>query len=148
MVVDLLENLEEYKDLNPLFPIAFSFLKSTDLSSLETGKIILKEDELIINISQTTPKSKEEAQLETHNKFIDIQIPISDVEIIGYTPAQCCIPVDSPYNEESDLTLFEGKQMDFITVNPGMFTIFFPHDGHAPGISEHGVKKIVIKVKA
>ena len=29
-----------------------------------------------------------------------------------------------------------------------MFAIFFPQDGPAPGISETGVKKIIVKVLA
>ncbi|MFR9263152.1 MAG: YhcH/YjgK/YiaL family protein [Bacteroides cellulosilyticus] len=29
-----------------------------------------------------------------------------------------------------------------------MFAIFFPQDGHAPGISPDGVKKVIVKVKA
>jgi beta-galactosidase beta subunit len=28
-----------------------------------------------------------------------------------------------------------------------MFTLFFPEDGHAPGITPTGLKKIIIKVK-
>ena len=28
-----------------------------------------------------------------------------------------------------------------------MFAIFFPQDGHAPGITPDGVKKIIVKVK-
>ena len=34
------------------------------------------------NFSQTKPKTKEEAKLETHNQFIDIQIPLSGVEVM------------------------------------------------------------------
>ena len=28
-----------------------------------------------------------------------------------------------------------------------MFAIFFPADGHAPGITQTGLKKIIVKVK-
>lgn len=148
MVVDTLENLEKYESLNPLFSIVVNFLKSTDIHSLEPGKIVLKEKELIVNISQITPKSKEEVKLETHNEFIDIQIPLSDTEVMGYTPAKDCVPDDALYDAEKDLTFFEGEAMDYISVKPGMFAVFFPQDGHAPGISKYGVKKIVVKVKA
>jgi biofilm protein TabA len=36
----------------------------------------------------------------------------------------------------------------YVTVKPGMFAIFFPQDGHAPGITPDGVKKVIVKVKA
>ena len=75
MVVDTLENLEKYASLNPLFAQAIEFLKSHDLQAMEVGKTELKGKDLLVNIAQTKPKTKEEAKLETHNEFIDIQIP-------------------------------------------------------------------------
>ncbi len=32
MIIDTLDNLEKYVSLNPLFPKAFEYLKSTDLN--------------------------------------------------------------------------------------------------------------------
>lgn len=149
MVVDTLENLEKYVSLNPLFAQAIEYLKSTDLNAIEAGnKVELKGKDLVVNFSQTKPKTKEEAKLETHNKFIDIQIPLSGVEVMGYTPAKDCVPADAVYNAEKDITFFEGLAESYIAVKPGMFAIFFPQDGHAPGITETGVKKVIVKVLA
>lgn len=148
MVVDTLENLEKYASLNPLFAQAIEFLTSHDLHSMEVGKTELKGKDLVVNIAQTTPKTKEQAKLETHNEFIDIQIPLSGTEIMGYTPGKDCVPADAPYNAEKDITFFEGLAETYIAVKPGMFAIFFPQDGHAPGISLEGVKKVIVKVKA
>ena len=92
MVVDTLENLEKYASLNPLFAQAIEFLKSHDLQAMEIGKTELKGKDLLVNIAQTKPKTKEEAKLETHNEFIDIQIPLSGTEIMGYTAAKDCVP--------------------------------------------------------
>ena len=75
MVVDRLENLEKYASLNPLFAKAMEYLKTTDLNAQELGKVKLQGDDLVVNFSQTKPKTKEKA--ETHNQFIDIQIPLS-----------------------------------------------------------------------
>ncbi len=109
MVVDTLENLEKYASLNPLFAQAIDFLKSHDLQAMEIGKTELKGKDLFVNIAQTKPKTKEEAKLETHNEFIDIQIPLSGTEIMGYTAAKDCVPADAPYNAEKDITFFEGN---------------------------------------
>lgn len=145
MVVDKLENLEKYVSLNPLFAQAVEFLKSTDLDAHEIGKIILKEGELMVNFSQTRPKTKEEAKLETHNQFIDIQIPLSGVEVMGYTP-RTDLP-EEEYNAEKDITFYKGLAKDYLTITPGMFAIFFPQDGHAPGVTSDGVKKVIVKVR-
>ena len=85
MVVDRLENLEKYASLNPLFAQAIEFLQSHDLNAMEVGKTELKGKDLVVNVAQTTPKAKEQAKLETHNEFIDIQIPLSGAEVMGYT---------------------------------------------------------------
>ena len=148
MVIDSLEYLEKYASLNPLFAQAIDFLKSNDLNALEIGKIELKGKDLYVNVAQTKPKAKEEAKLETHIDFIDIQVPLSGTEIMGYTPAKDCMPANAPYNAEKDITFFEGLAESYIAVKPGMFAIFFPHDGHAPGITPEGVKKVIVKVKA
>lgn len=148
MVVDTLENLEKYASLNPLFTQAIDFLKSHDLNAMEVGKTELKGTDLVINVAQTTPKTKEQAKLETHNAFIDIQIPLSGTEVMGYTAAKDCVPANAPYSAEKDITFFEGPAESYIAIKPGMFAIFFPQDGHAPGITPDGVKKVIVKVKA
>jgi YhcH/YjgK/YiaL family protein len=147
MVVDTLDNLDKYASLNPLFAQAVAYLRATALNALEVGKIVLKENDLVVNVQQTAPKKKEQAKLETHRAFIDIQIPLSGTEVMGYTAAKDCKPADAPYDAEKDITFFDGPADDYITVKPGMFVLFFPQDGHAPGITPTGVKKIVVKVK-
>ena len=144
MVVDRLENIEKYASLNPLFAQAIEFLKSHDLNALEVGKTELKGKDLLVNVAQTKPKTKEDAKLETHKDFIDIQIPLSGTD----TAAKDCMPEDAPYNAEKDITFFTGLAESYIEVKPGMFAIFFPQDGHAPGITPDGVKKVIVKVKA
>ncbi len=147
MIVDKLENLDKYISLNPLFAQAVEYLKSTDLNAVEPGtKVELKGNDLRVNFAQTKPKTKDQAKLETHRDFIDIQIPLSGTEVMGYTPA-----ADLPkaeYNAEKDITFFEGLAESYIPVKPGMFAIFFPQDGHAPGVTETGVKKVIVKVLA
>ena len=145
MVIDNLKNMRDYEALHPLFTKAFDYIEQTDLNALEPGKIVLIENELIVNVNQIPAKTKEEAKLETHNEYIDIQVPISDVEVMGYTQ-RADLP-EAEYDAAVDMTLYDGLATDYITVKPGMFTLFFPEDGHAPGITPTGLKKIIIKVK-
>lgn len=144
MVIDKIENLEKYASLNPLFSQAIEFLKSTDLNAHEIGKVKLQGDDLVVNFAQARPKTKEEAKLETHNRFIDIQIPLDGVEVMGYTP-RADLP-DAEYNPEKDITFYLGLAESYLTIKPGMFAIFFPEDGHAPGVTPDGVKKVIVKV--
>ena len=145
MVIDNLRNLRDYESLHPLFAKAFDFIEHTDLKALEPGKIVLIEDELFVNVCQWGAKTKEEAKLETHDEYIDVHVPITNGEVMGYTQ-RCDLP-EAEYDAAVDMTLYEGLATDYITVKPGMFTLFFPEDGHAPGITTTGLKKIIIKVK-
>ena len=145
MIIDKLENIGMYVSVNPLFAQAIEFLKSTDLNAHELGKVVLKEGELVVNFAQTKPKTKDEAKLETHNDFIDIQLPLSGVETMGYTPRADLAEAD--YDAKNDISFYPGLAADYLHVQPGMFAIFFPEDAHAPGISAEGVKKVIVKVR-
>lgn len=146
MIIDTLDNLEKYASVNPLFAKAIEYLKSTDLKTHEVGKVELQGKDLVVNFSMAKGKTKEQAQLETHKNFIDIQIPLSCTEVMGYTPA-CNLP-EGDYNAEKDITKFALPSEAYIPVHPGMFAIFFPQDGHAPCIAdEETIQKVIVKVR-
>lgn len=145
MIIDKLENIGMYASVNPLFAQAIEFLKSTDLNAHELGKVVLKEGELFINFAAARPKTKDDAKIETHNNFIDIQIPLTGTELMGYMPRTDL--AEAEYNAEKDVTFYPGHATDYLTVKPGMFAIFFPEDAHAPGVTEVELKKVIVKVR-
>ena len=146
MIIDTLDNLGKYASVNPLFAKAIEYLEATDLKAQEVGKVELQGKDLVVNFSVAKGKTKEQAMLETHRNFIDIQIPLSCTEVMGYTPA-CNLP-DGEYNAEKDITKFALPSEVYIPVHPGMFAIFFPQDGHAPCITdEESIRKVVVKVR-
>lgn len=147
MVIDTIENLEKYASLNPLFNDVIDFIKANDLNALEAGKHFIKGSDLFVNIQCAKGKTKEEALLETHRKMIDIQIPLSTSETFGYTPLGD-LP-EAEYNEEKDITKYQGAANTYVTCKPGEFAIFFPQDGHAPCISDEAeIKKAIFKILA
>jgi YhcH/YjgK/YiaL family protein len=147
MILDSLKNSAKYDSLHPRFKAAFDYVKSTDFSKLEPGKIEIDGDNLFISFAAGKFKTPDEAKMETHNAYIDIQIPFTSVEIMGYIPAvDLKEPMDA-YNPEKDITFFADKATSFARVVPGQFAIFFPEDGHQPGIGEGEFRKIIVKVK-
>ena len=147
MILDALENSALYESLNPRFKAAFDYVKKTDFSKLEPGKIYLDEKNLFINFAEGKGKTKEEAKMETHRDYIDIQIPYTQDEIMGYKPAKDLKNPIDPYNEEKDITKYTDQGDSYVTVKQGQFAIFFPEDGHQPGIGEGPFRKIIVKVK-
>lgn len=146
MILDTLDNLKKYAALNPRFDAVIDYIANNDLAAHEPGKVELDGADLFINFSMAKGKTADEARLETHDVMLDIQIPISCPETMGYTPRKE-LP-EQPYDAVKDITFYEGKAEQYITVNPGEFAIFFPQDGHAPCIStEEQIQKVIVKVK-
>ena len=148
MIIDTIENLEKYATLNPLFPKVVEFLKSNNLNAMADGKYEIQGNDLFVTITTTKGKTPDEAVIETHDKMIDIQIPITDAETYGYTARRELPPGE--YNAEKDITKLPGLAADcYVTCRPGMFAVFFPQDGHAPCIAGcPELKKAIFKVKA
>ncbi len=147
MILDTLENFEKYASMNPLFPKVVEYLKNNDLALHEPGKVEIEGKDLFVNYSIAKGKTPEVARIESHNRMIDIQIPVSCPETMGFTPRKN-LP-ETEYNAEKDITFYPGLAEKYITVNPGEFVIFFPQDGHAPCVSEESeIQKVIFKIKA
>ena len=148
MIIDKIENLKNYAQVNPLFPKVVEFIEQHDLNTMEPGKYEIEGKDLFVNIQVAKGRSPEAAVIETHNRMIDIQIPLSDSETFGYTQRDQ-LPA-AEYNDEKDITKIPDLAADsYVTCQPGMMAIFFPQDGHAPciaGVPE--IKKAIYKVKA
>jgi YhcH/YjgK/YiaL family protein len=147
MILDTLENFGNYTALNPLFPKVLEYLQTTDLMAKEPGRVNIDGNKLFVNHNVTKGKTVDEARMETHNAMIDIQIPLSCPEVMGYTPRQYLPKAE--YDAAKDITFYLERPDQYITVHPGEFVIFFPEDGHAPCISPvPEYKKVIFKVKA
>lgn len=147
MIYDTLLNLNNYISLHPLFLNVINFINSHDLSNIKIGKINIAKD-IYALISEYTTDDIKSKFIECHKRYIDIQIITNGIEQIGICNKNECKIIEE-YNDEKDLEKLEGK-IDIITLRSGYFIIFFPQDGHVPGLkignTEDRVKKIVFKV--
>ena len=148
MIIDTIDNLAKYADMNPLFADVVDFLKQHDLQAMEAGSYQIKGEDVALKLQVAEQRTKETCFIESHRKMIDIQIPITCEETYGYSPLEE-LP-EATYDAEKDMTIYEGvKPKEYVTLAPGMMVIFFPQDGHAPCIiDEPEIKKAIFKVKA
>lgn len=146
MIVDRLSNAANYYGLHPLFEKAFDFIGQLDMSNLSTGNVEIIENRLKVSIVETGLKLAEEAMLETHKRFIDIQIPVSKPETFGWRSASTLAQPTGQYDTTKDIAFFNDAPSTLITLQPSEFVIFTPDDGHAPLIGEGLIKKIIVKV--
>jgi biofilm protein TabA len=146
MILDSLKNAASTLTLNPFFKQAFDYIQMNDLSKMEPGKIVLDGENLFISVMENEGKEPEAAKMETHRKYLDIQIILSGQETMGWTAVENCLDAMDAYNPDKDIQFFTNKPTTYVTVNTGEFIIFFPEDGHAPGIGQGLIKKAVVKV--
>lgn len=146
MIVDNLANAARYFSLHPLFEKAFEFIKQTDIDGAEAGTVEIDGKQLKASIVKTQLKAAKEAKLETHRKYIDIQIPVTIAETFGWKSLSGLSEPESGYDKENDIEFFLDAPSSYVTVVPGEFVIFSPEDGHAPLIGNGETKKIIIKV--
>lgn len=129
------------------FQKAFDYIKETDFSKVEDGKYELDSSRLFVNVVTLTGKDKKEAAIETHKKYIDIQLPLRGVEKIGWKPEGELQEASTPYDEANDIAFYVDRPTAYTKIYPGQFVIYFPQDGHAPGIGEGNIRKVIVKVQ-
>lgn len=144
----------KYYILHPLFRKAFDYVSEhfDDLFDSKTdGKHAIQGDDLFVIVGDNTLKRPEDAALEAHNKYIDIQILLSGSENFGWAQRIACTEPRSAFDEAKDCILYNDLPTSTVTAQPGEFVIFFPEDAHAPLIRPAGVsggtRKAIVKVR-
>jgi len=147
MILDILENSARYNALHKGFEKAFEFLKRSDLKELPVGTYEIDSNLIYAMVSKDQGREVEEANLETHERYIDIQYVISGTDTMGYRAKRTCTKPIDEYNQKNDVQFFSDAPTSWATTQSGSFTIFFTDDAHMPLISKDIIHKVVVKVK-
>ncbi len=145
MIIDTLDNAQKYFTAHPLFQRAFEFI--TMKPDPASGTTELKGRDLYAIVSRTDGEPEKPPKLEAHRRYIDIQIALAGSFDIGWKSLASCKRNIKAYDEENDYVLYEDESDVVVTLQPGMFGVFFPEDAHAPMTSKDPLTKMVLKVK-
>jgi biofilm protein TabA len=148
MITDNIKNGKLYFNMNEGIKKGLEYLMEHDLKDYDEGRYDIDGDNVFLLIQCYDSKEPETAKMEAHHRCIDIQYVVEGQEKIGYIPVEETT-VREPYNEERDLIFFNEPGV-LLPMREGMFAIFYPHDGHRPGVKFNEsipVKKAVVKVK-
>lgn len=145
MIYDTIPMLKHYSSLNRHVRTAVDFLNETDLSVLEVGRVDIDGDDVFGMVSLTIGNGKSNVKLETHKKYIDIQIVIDGEDVIGWAPLEK-VKGDG-YDEVNDLEFSSSQITNWFQLKQNEFAIFFPEDAHAPCASTNELKRLVLKLK-
>ncbi len=146
MILDSIDNRERYLALHPLFGRVFDYLLSTDISTLEEGRHDIMGDSLYVNVANAELRRAEEAPLEVHNRYIDVQVVVEGEELFGWSERKLCTTPREAFDTERDIQFFCDAPQTTYKVRAGEFTILYPEDAHAPLIGKGRVRKLIFKV--
>lgn len=147
MILDTLAQADRYSTLHPLFARAFDYLRSTDLDALTPGRHDIDGAQLFALVEDCAGRTRAEAQLECHRRYIDIQLVLAGVDEMGWRPLAGCVAPSTDYDAARDIRFFDDAPESWIATPPGSFCLFFPDDAHAPLVSAGRIRKVVLKIE-
>ena len=146
MILATLNESDRYRALHPLFARAFAYLRETDLMVLEPGVHAVQGEQIFAIAEACIGRTRAEAQLECHRRYIDIQLVLEGIDEMGWKSLAECIEPATEYDAVRDIRFFNDKPSSWIATPSGSFCLFFPDDAHAPLVSSELIRKVVVKI--
>ncbi len=150
MIVDTIGNWKAYR-YGTAWPKVFKFLESLS-SEIEDGEYPIQGKSIFARVATYATRLPEQAVLETHRLYVDIQTVLDGREAMEWFPREQVVTKD-PYDSAKDAEFFIRRTTgpNRSVVGPGIFVVFFPDDAHMPSLiaadKPETVKKVVVKVK-
>jgi len=153
MIVGQLSDVASQKTLLPAAIVrALEALKKVDLGKLEPGRYEIEGDKLFYLVQDVELRTMEESKCEAHNKYADIQIPLSTSERYGFSMPQAGLVATDDQLEAKDLAFYPAPASEsFIDAKPGTYLVFLPKELHRPCLAigaKTMIRKAVVKVHA
>jgi YhcH/YjgK/YiaL family protein len=149
MITAAFTDLPLYKKLSPDLAIAIDYILVTDFSRLGPGRYEVVGESVFAIVNEYVTKPAVECEPESHREYIDIQVMLEGSEKFGYAPLLDNQP-STGFLPDNDVAFYTLTGLDYITLYPGRFIVFFPSDIHQPELftdRPQPVKKLVMKVR-
>ena len=147
MILDDIRNLERYVAVLPALAKVERFLAEMPLAARPLGRHELDGTRLYVNIEECTGRGREASPLEVHRRYVDVQFAINNRDVMGWRPLQECACIKAAYDDKRDIGFFADAAVVWYDLTPGLFTILFPEDAHAPLAGTGSVRKAVFKIQ-
>ncbi len=148
MIAGTLDNWRQHL-AGPVWEKAFDYLAALTPDSPEE-KTALDGDALFGVVMSYPTREVQDAVLETHRKYIDIQMVLVGAEGIDWF-SRAGLEEKTPYEPETDVAFYQhpdGVAPHHLAMQPGRFVVLYPEDAHRPqlNVGTPSVKKVVVKV--
>ena len=149
MIVDRLENADLYLASSPRFAKAFDALRNPRFVHQPDGRYEIDGDRIFCLIQRYTTRPPEKCVVESHRRYIDIQLVVTGVELVRVAHPEG-LETTQAYDASSDKALYRPiETMSAVRLGAENFAVFFPHDAHMPCLQAgepSDVHKAVVKV--
>ena len=149
MVIDRVKNAAVYHGLGARFRKALEWMVQADPSGMAPGeKYAIDGENIFATLFEVETLPREEAQLEGHKRYADIQYLLEGCECVGWAQ-RGTVPATVPSDPHTDIGFWNGD-WDTLKLEAGMFYIVWPDDLHAPRVAWGApapVKRMVVKVR-
>ncbi|MBX3748685.1 MAG: YhcH/YjgK/YiaL family protein [Opitutaceae bacterium] len=119
------------------------------LAAGESGRVELADGMFAIEqVYRSKPRA--EGFFESHRKYIDIQVVLAGEELMEVAEIGH-LPVKTPFDADRDVIIYgDFTGASVLRFRAGEAGVYFPADGHMPGLmgagGPHLVRKTVVKV--
>ncbi len=148
MIVDSINNKENYKEEKNIYQALNYLEKIKDWDEVEPNTIILK-DYIEANPVSFLSKDENECMYEAHRKYIDVHYVVEGIEKIATANVKNLQEI-VPFNTEKDIGFYKGHESGIYLLKPRYFMVCFPSDAHRVGMMSTApgmVKKVVVKIR-
>jgi YhcH/YjgK/YiaL family protein len=146
MILERIDQAARYRTFHPLFAQAFDWLAATDLAALPPGRHDIDGDRLFVIVEACDGRTRADARLECHRRYIDIQLVLEGIDEMGWRALADCVQPRTDYDAARDIRFFDDAPASWIATPAGAFCLFFPDDAHAPLVSDGFIRKVVVKI--
>jgi len=151
MIVGSLDWPETYASLltNDAWGLVFEWASAVRTRAPEDGEYPLRDRGVCAIVQTVQAKERSEGVFEAHRREVDVHVCLDGSEVIEVAPVSSLRP-RTEYDAKKDYTLYDiPDSTRKIKMTPGTFAVFFPEDGHMPGLKfQHPqTRKIVFKVR-
>ncbi len=143
MILDYVSRAEHYAGILPNFVEVMNYAKT--LVDAPVGRYDCGDSFVLVQEFETKPAAAKDYEL--HRKYADVHVVLQGQESLGYDDIEN-LPPKEAFNPDKDMQMLDGVGQ-YVTINPGMFCLVLPHDGHKPGCcveTPSFLRKFVIKI--
>lgn len=147
MIMDSVSRALFYDGFSSEIRMGLEYLAGCGVDTM-VGKYPLASDVIAI-VSEYETKRDFDGRYEVHSRTLDIQYPLSGLEVVKFAPIEALKRVGR-YVPTRDLYWYQGeREAAELTLGNGVFAIFFPGEPHGPGLARGNlgrIKKLTVKI--